>query len=111
MSRPSNRRSQKIASAVAALLLSAAAVGADEKTQETSKDADELRVEDSAILPSAEGHLDSRAPTMDLDCENAPEDCVQPLERATEGPALSTPDDPSTTEVEASEGDPVRVSP
>jgi hypothetical protein len=51
--------------------------------------------EDSAILPSAEGHLESEAPTMEIDCQEQPELCAgDPLETASEGPALSVGDDP-----------------
>lgn len=65
----------------------------------------DVEVEDSAILPSAEDHRGSEAPTMALDCENNPEDCEDPLTGAAEGPALSSPgetgapqDDGSATE-------------
>jgi hypothetical protein len=58
---------------------------------EPETDADDVTIEDSAILPSAEGHEASRAPSMELDCEKNPEDCVEELTRSTTGPALSTP--------------------
>jgi hypothetical protein len=51
---------------------------------------DDVTIEDSAILPSAGGHEASRAPSMDLDCEKRPEDCVEPLTSDSPGPTLST---------------------
>lgn len=64
--------------------------------------------EESAILPSAEGHLESEAPTMKIDCQENPELCAgKPLLAESEGPALSTGDDPETTPVENAAGDPV----
>lgn len=48
-------------------------------------------VEDGAILPSAEGHVDSEAPSMGLDCDRDPASCENPLTQPAEGPALSTP--------------------
>jgi hypothetical protein len=51
--------------------------------------------EDSAILPSAEGHRQSEAPTMEIDCTVHPELCSgDPLQTTTEGPALSEGADP-----------------
>jgi hypothetical protein len=57
---------------------------------------DELEApEDSAILPSAEGHLESEAPTMEIDCQENPELCAgDPLFADSEGPTLSVGDDP-----------------
>jgi hypothetical protein len=49
-----------------------------------------VTLEDSAILPSAGGHEASRAPSMELDCEKKPEDCVEPLTSDSPGPTLST---------------------
>jgi hypothetical protein len=64
--------------------------------------------EESAILPSAEGHLESEAPTMKIDCQENPELCAgEPLLTESEGPALSTGDDPETTPVENAAGEPV----
>jgi hypothetical protein len=59
-------------------------------------DDDELDApEDSAILPSAEDHEESEAPTMEIDCEEHPELCVgDPILTESEGPALSEGDDP-----------------
>jgi hypothetical protein len=89
-----------------ALLLAAPALGAD---SEGDGDA-ELQIEDSAILPSAEGHTESRAPTMDIDCEADPEACEgEPILTPTEGPPLSRPSDSDPLGVEA--GEPVPVDP
>ncbi len=52
---------------------------------------------DSSILPNAEGHLESEAETMEIDCVANPEDCIQPLERPAPGPTLSEDADPATT--------------
>jgi hypothetical protein len=75
--------------------------------EEVALDDEELDApEDSAILPSAEGHLESEAPTMEIDCQENPELCAgDPIETASEGPALSVGDDPDdpTGENEAGE--------
>jgi len=52
---------------------------------------DDVTIEDSAILPSAGGHEESRAPSMELDCEKNPKDCVEDLDSDSPGPTLSTP--------------------
>lgn len=52
---------------------------------------DDVTIEDSAILPSAGGHEESRAPSMELDCEKNPEDCIEDLDSDSPGPTLSTP--------------------
>jgi len=52
---------------------------------------DNITIEDSAILPSAGGHEASRAPSMELDCQRNPADCVKELDTNSPGPTLSTP--------------------
>jgi hypothetical protein len=71
----------------------------------------EVRTEESAILPNAEDHLESEAETADLDCEADPDNCLDPLESQVEGPALSSPDDVGTSEVETREAAPVVAEP
>jgi hypothetical protein len=66
------------------------AVDVDAVTDGEAVDED-VTIEDSAILPSAGGHEESRAPSMELDCEKQPEDCVAPLTSDSPGPTLSTP--------------------
>ena len=67
-----------------------AVVDPDAVTDGEAKD-DDVTIEDSAILPSAGGHEASRAPSMELDCEKNPEDCVEELDSDSPGPTLSTP--------------------
>ncbi len=68
--------------------------------------------EDSAILPSAGGHTDSEAPTMEIDCEAHPELCTgDPLQRAVEGPALSEGGDPAEANGHNAAGEAVVAEP
>ncbi len=64
---------------------------------------------DSSILPNAEGHRESEAETMELDCVANPEDCIDPLEQPTTGPTLSRDADPAT--VQGEHEDPVITEP
>lgn len=57
---------------------------------EPEADDGEATIEDSAILPSAGDQEASRAPSMDLDCEKNPKECLQPLTQESTGPTLST---------------------
>lgn len=51
----------------------------------------EVKPTQSAILPSAEDHKRSAAPTMQRDCTKNPADCQEPVGTVTQTPKLSTP--------------------
>lgn len=50
-------------------------IGAEKPTKQ------EVRKDEAAILPNAEGHQSSAAPTMVRDCTKNPADCTEPLTR------------------------------
>lgn len=52
--------------------------------------APEENVEESAILPSAEGTDGSEAQSMDIDCTEGETSCLTPLERPSTGPEQSS---------------------
>lgn len=74
----------------------------------TEPDPDAPAVEESAILPSADGHEASQASSMALDCSDGPEACLDPLDGPSDGPTLSTPGGPEAT---ADDGDAVTADP
>jgi hypothetical protein len=53
--------------------------------------AEKPETEQSAILPSAEEEdgPESAAPTMVIECDDDPENCIEPLAEPATGPALS----------------------
>ena len=61
-----------------------------------------IKIEESAILPSTDDFLESEAPTMDLDCERN-DNCLDALTDPAEGPVLSSPDAVNTPDVETQE--------
>lgn len=109
-SRPiAKRAAASLAAAVLAGVLAAAPATAEDGPGGGARDLD---VEDSAILPSAEGHEASRAPTMEIDCVADPGACVgDPILTPTEGPALSEPPGPEAAPGATEAGEPVAVEP
>jgi hypothetical protein len=56
---------------------------------EAGEPGEKITVEDSAILPSTEDQGATRAPTMGLDCDKRPAECIDPIENTVAGPVLS----------------------
>ena len=56
-------------------------VGAETSTKQ------EVKKDEAAILPSAEGHKSSAAPTMVRDCTKNPKDCTEPVTNADKATA------------------------
>jgi hypothetical protein len=71
----------------------------------------EAELEESAILPNAEDHEESEAATMDRECDEDADNCLEPLTGPATGPERSSPDDVDTPEVEADESGEIVAEP
>jgi hypothetical protein len=71
----------------------------------------EAELEESAILPNAEDHEESEAATMDLECDEDADNCLDPLTGPAVGPERSSPDEVETPEVEADESGEIVAEP
>lgn len=78
--------------------------------QQTQSGEGDMKIEESAILPSTDDFLESEAPTMDLDCERS-DNCLDSLTEPAEGPVLSSPDAVDTPDVETQETERVVTEP